>query len=245
MQVFAGTSGFSFDEWKGHFYPHHLRQDSRLAYYAAYLPSVEINNTFYRMPQKAALERWRESVPDSFRFAVKAPRRLTHAQALRVEEVSLATFLDAMTWLGPRLGPVLFQLPPTLHKDTPLLSEFIGRLPSRISAAFEFRHRSWFADDVFEVLALNHAALCGGDAETPTQSPPLLVTAGFGYVRLRAPSYDPATLRAWAERVLAQPWSQAFVYLSHEARSPYYAHFFMDVCSGAPVPQLQDRTWPM
>ncbi|HMA96754.1 MAG TPA: DUF72 domain-containing protein [Polyangiaceae bacterium] len=238
VRVFTGTSGFSFDEWRGHFYPTGLAPEARLGYYASRLPCVEINNTFYQMPKRSLLERWRDTVPESFRFALKAPRRLTHTQRLRAEGDTLGYFLDAAASLGPALGPVLFQLPPFLRKDVPLLSDFLAKLPPSILAAFEFRHSSWFDDEVFALLGSKNAALCGGDSDEGGYAPPQIATADFGYLRLRAPSYDATRLRDWSERILAERWTNAYVFLKHEVLGPAYAGFVAAVVAGAAEPVL-------
>jgi len=165
MNVLTGTSGFSFDEWQGRFYPKGLASEERLAHYASRLRSVEINNTFYQMPKAALLERWRDTVPDHFRFAIKAPRRFTHGQRLQIPSESLGYFLTALSALGNKLGPVLFQLPPFLRKDAPLLADFLERLPAGLKWAFEFRHASWFSEEILALLASKNAALCLGDSD--------------------------------------------------------------------------------
>jgi uncharacterized protein YecE (DUF72 family) len=238
MRVFTGTSGFSFDEWKGHFYPTGLAADERLGHYASRLHSVEINNTFYQMPKPALLERWRDTVPDDFRFALKAPRRFTHSQPLRAEGESLGYFLTAASALGPKLGPLLFQLPPFLRKDAPLLAEFLAKLPSTLRVAFEFRHRSWFDDEIYALLASKNVALCGGDSDERAYAPPHVATADFGYLRLRAPGYDASSLRDWSKRIGAERWTNAYVYLKHEVFGPDYALFLAALASGAPEPAL-------
>jgi uncharacterized protein YecE (DUF72 family) len=238
MRVLTGTSGFSFDEWQARFYPKGLAADDRLAYYASRLHSVEINNTFYQMPKPALLERWRRAVPDGFRFALKAPRRFTHSQRLRTEGDWLERFLTAAAMLGPKLGPVLFQLPPFLHKDAPLLAEFLAKLPATLHSVIEFRHPSWFDDEIFALLANQNVALCGGDSDTRTYTPPFVATATFGYFRLRAASYDANSLRDWSKRIVAERWTDAYVYLKHEVLGPDYALFLAAVASGAPEPQL-------
>jgi uncharacterized protein YecE (DUF72 family) len=242
MQVLAGTSGFSFEQWQGHFYPRGLAADGRLGHYASRLHSVEVNNTFYQMPKPALLERWRDTVPDGFRFALKAPRRLTHSQRLRVEGNALDAFVAAALTLGPKLGPVLFQLPPFLRKDAPLLAEFLTRLPASLQVAFEFRHRSWFDDEIVALLANKNAALCGGDSDERAYAPPLVATANFGYLRLRAETYDASGLRDWSRRILAEHWTDAYVYLKHEVFGPAYAMFLAAVAAGAPEPTLPDES---
>jgi len=238
MRVLTGTSGFSFDEWQGRFYPKGLTADDRLVHYASRLQSVEINNTFYQMPKPALLERWRCAVPEGFRFALKAPRRFTHSQRLRTEGDWLERFMTAASTLGQKLGPVLFQLPPFLRKDAPLLAEFLVKLPTNLHSVIEFRHPSWFDDEIFALLASKNVALCGGDSDTRAYTPPLVATATFGYLRLRAASYDASGLRDWSKRIIAERWTDAYVYLKHEVLGPDYALFLAAVASGAPEPQL-------
>jgi uncharacterized protein YecE (DUF72 family) len=223
MHVRAGTSGFSYDEWKGVFYPDDISGGEMLAYYATRLPCVEINNTFYRMPKAEMVSAWGNRVPEAFRFAIKAPRRITHMQKLRGAEDSIEYLLKATSGLGEKLGSVLFQLPPFLKKDLPLLAEFLQKLPKSLRSAFEFRHVSWFADEVFDTLHAHDAALCTGDAEKSERSPPLVATASWGYLRLRADDYTDAALDAWAERIRSQPWSEVYAFLKHEVRGPELA----------------------
>ena len=244
MRVLAGTSGFSFDEWQGHFYPTGLSANDRLSHYASRLCSVEINNTFYQMPKPALLERWRDTVTDDFRFALKAPRRLTHSQRLKIEGNSLGYFLSAASALGHKLGPLLFQLPPFLRKDAALLADFVAQLPAAPQTAIEFRHRSWFDDETYALLASKNVALCGGDSDERAYSPPLIATADFGYLRLRAPSYDAGSLRAWSERILAERWTSAYIYLKHEVLGPDYAMFLEAVASGTAEPPLPSEITP-
>jgi uncharacterized protein YecE (DUF72 family) len=223
MDVRVGTSGFSYDEWRGTFYPEGITGGKMLEYYATQLPCVEINNTFYRMPKQEVVGAWAAAVPAGFRFAVKAPRRITHLERLRGAEESLGFFVKAASGFGDKLGTVLFQLPPFLRKDVVLLGEFLAQLPADLCAAFEFRHVSWFADDVFETLRARDAALCVGDAEKSERSPPLVATARWGYLRLRADDYSQEALADWAKRISAQPWSHAYAFLKHEIRGPALA----------------------
>src|SRR5664279_3634220 len=160
MRVLAGTSGFSYKEWKGSFYPEDLAADAMLSYYSERLPAVEINNTFYRMPKPALLEGWAAQVPEAFRFVLKASQRITHHKRLKEAGDEVAYFFGVAATLGERLGPALFQLPPNLKKDLPRLEAFLGTIPERRRAAFEFRHASWFEEDVFEALRTRGAALC-------------------------------------------------------------------------------------
>ena len=232
MQVRTGTSGFSFKEWKGTFYPATLPDKEMLAHYATRLLTVEINNTFYRMPKPELVAGWAARVPDSFRFVLKAPQRITHRERLKSSEASLAEFLKAASVLGEKLGALLFQLPPFFKKDTDALSAFLGLFPKSLPSlpslpslkvAFEFRHESWYVDETFAVLREHDVALVGGDADKAEKSPPLVATASFGYLRLRAPEYTEAELATWTKRILAEPWTEALVFLKHEVRGPEFA----------------------
>jgi uncharacterized protein YecE (DUF72 family) len=214
MHVLAGTSGFSYKEWKGSFYPEDLPAEQMLSFYAARLPAVEINNTFYRMPKPALLSSWAEQVSPEFRFVLKASQRITHHKRLKEAGEEVAYFFKTASTLGERLGPALFQLPPNLKKDLPRLEAFLGVLPENARAAFEFRHASWFEDDVFEALRLRGAALC--IAEDEELATPLVATAGWGYLRLRRQDYDDASVAAWAQKVREQSWSEAYAFFKHE-----------------------------
>lgn len=224
MDWLVGTSGFSYPEWRGSFYPEGLPDAEMLASYAGRLPTVEINNTFYRMPAPPLLEGWSAKVAavPRFEFALKAPRSITHIARLRDAADATAHFLRVAATLGPRLGPTLFQLPPFLKKDAGVLREFLQLLPPEIAPAFEFRHPSWFDEEITTLLADRKAALVAGDPDEG-EALPLIATATFGYLRLRAASYDLAGLTAWHQRIAAQPWQRAYVYLKHEVLGPAYA----------------------
>ncbi len=224
MQLLVGTSGFSYPEWKGNFYPAGLPDAEMLASYAQRLGTVEINNTFYRMPQPSLLEGWSAKVGGvkTFAFALKAPRSITHIARLKDAHDAVAHFWKVATVLGDQLGPVLSQLPPFLRKDAGVLREFLERLPAGMRAAFEFRHPTWFDDEITALLADKGAALVSGDPDEG-EALPLLATAPFGYLRLRAASYQLAGLEAWCERIAAQTWQTAYVYLKHEVLGPAYA----------------------
>jgi len=222
MKLLVGTSGFSYPGWRGGFYPEGLPASEMLRSYAARLPTVEINNTFYRMPQPALLQGWLEKAPPEFRFALKAPRRITHIARLKGAGEALGRFLEVAATLGTQLGPLLFQLPPFVQKDAQVLREFLALLPEGTLAAFEFRHPSWFDDEVYGALADRQAALVAGDPDEG-EALPLVATAGFGYLRLRSATYDLRALEAWRERIEAQPWQVAHVYLKHEVLGPAYA----------------------
>src|ERR1041385_5665379 len=222
VQAFIGTSGFSYKEWKGTFYPDDQPDRGMLGYYATRLAAVEINNTFYRMPKPELVSGWAGQVADGFRFVLKAPQRITHRERLENSEQSLEWFLAAARLLGPKLGALMFQLPPFFKKDVERLATFLALLPEDVHAAFEFRHASWFSDDVYDALRAKNVALVGGDAEDGDKSPPLVATAHFGYLRLRAPEYSEASLAEWADRIGKQPWNSAFVFLKHEVLGPAY-----------------------
>jgi uncharacterized protein YecE (DUF72 family) len=214
MQVLIGTSGFSYPAWRGGFYPEKMPADKMLAYYAERLAAVEINNTFYRMPSSEVLERWAGETPPGFRFTLKSPRQITHDRRLADVAAALERLAEAARALGDKLGPVLFQLPPFFRKDLPRLDEFLAALPSGLSAALEFRHQSWFADDVYACLRARSAALCV--AESEDLETPLEATAGWGYLRLRRQDYDDAAIARWAARLETQGWDTAYVFFKHE-----------------------------
>ncbi len=223
-RLWAGASGYAFKAWQGSFYPEDIKPDAMLAWYAQRLPTVEINNTFYRMPKVTVLEHWAQATPAAFRFSIKASRRITHSA--RLAAVAAAEAVDYLyinlAALGPKRGPVLFQLPPFLKKDLGRLKEFLQLLPEGHRAAFEFRHDSWFDDDVYALLRTAGASLCLAERED-TAPPPLVETATWGYVRLRLEHYSPADLAAWAKRLEATQWEDVYVYFMHEPTAPGYA----------------------
>jgi uncharacterized protein YecE (DUF72 family) len=216
MQLLAGTSGFSYKEWLGKFYPEKLAADAMLRYYAEHFATVEINNTFYRMPAESMLARWASETPARFEFTLKAPRRITHEKRLREAEQDVAEFLRRAQTLGEKLGVLLFQLPPFLKKDLPRLRNFLGTLPAGARAAFEFRNDSWQDEEVYEALRERAAMLCVTDTDTDTGDTPFVATTRCGYLRLRRTHYDDAELRAWAERIATQPLDRVYVYFMHE-----------------------------
>ena len=215
MRLYAGTSGFSYDEWKGSFYPEDLPAKQRLAYYATRLTTVEINNTFYRTPTTSVVEGWRGQVSGDFRFVLKASQRLTHQRRLKDCAEDLAHALGVYRAMQERLGPLLFQLPPNFKLDLPRLAAFLELVPHDLRAAFEFRNPSWFADEVYDVLRGHNAALVVSDVDDAPE-PPLVPTADWGYFRLRRTAYAPDALDTWLARARAQPWSEAFVFFKHE-----------------------------
>ncbi len=216
MQLFTGTSGFAYKEWKGAFYPEDLRNDDMLSYYASQFCSVEINNSFYRMPAEKTLTQWTEQVPPEFRFVLKAPQRITHFTRLKEESKDpLEFFLKTARTMGGQLGPLLFQLPPNMKLDLPRLQNFLSWLPTGIRAAFEFRHNSWFDDGVYDALRAVNASLCIADTEDE-QTPRIATATDWGYVRLRRVEYSPADVAEWASWTRAQAWEEAFVFFKHE-----------------------------
>ena len=227
-KILAGASGYSYKEWCGNFYPDGMKPDAMLAWYGERLPTVEINNTFYRMPKTSVLENWAGATPDAFRFAIKASQRITHQARLKADAAaeSVGYLYRGLAALGGKLGAVLFQLPPYLKKDLPRLSEFLSLLPDGHRAAFEFRNDSWFDDHVYALLRQFNAALCLSEREDSTP-PPLIETAPFGYVRLRLEQYSEDDLRQWAQRLAATGWQQIHVYFMHEPTAPPYAQSLM------------------
>ena len=214
MRLRVGTSGFSYKQWRGSFYPADLKPEAFLRFYADQFASVEINNTFYRMPDPGLLGRWAGETPADFVFVLKASRRITHDKRLADAE-SLAYFLEAAAALGGKLGPLLFQLPPHFKKDSQRLAAFLALIPKQRAAAFEFRHASWFDAEVAQLLREHRAALCLADTdETPIEA--LTLTADWGYVRLRRAAYDDAALDLWAARLQQAAWREAFVFFKHE-----------------------------
>ena len=219
MRVRVGTSGFSYPEWVGRFYPAELPQDDWLSFYAARLGAVEINNSFYRVPRSHVVEGWRDAVPADFRIILKVTRRVTHFSRLA------ASAADPMAWmwraaevLGERGGPLLFQLPPNLRADVERLRAFLGglaELAPTARAAFEFRNPSWTEPDVARVLRDHGAALVLTD-DLLDEAAPLPVTAPFGYLRLRREAYSREDLDRWAERLRATGWDEAYVFFKHE-----------------------------
>jgi uncharacterized protein YecE (DUF72 family) len=229
VRAWVGTSGFSYDEWTGNFYPDKMAAKNRLRYYAGRFPTVEINNTFYRMPKEEVVKGWAEQVPDGFRFVIKGSQRITHIKRLKDCGELLGYLYHATAALGSKLGPLLFQLPPNFRKDVPRLAAFFDAMPERRRVAVEFRHGSWFDDEVFDTLRARGAALCVADTgEEPVA--PLVATTDWGYLRLRREDFGDSDLQAWAQKIREQPWSDAFVFLKHEeeGRGPKLAARLME-----------------
>ncbi len=235
MELFAGTSGYSYKAWKGCFYPEDLPDKRMLGYYAERLPAVEINNTFYRLPRESVLESWAAQVPDAFRFSIKASRRITHFKRLKDAGDETEYLLRVTQTLGDRLGVLLFQLPSNLKADLERLDAFLRLLPDGTRAVFEFRHISWQEDRVLARLRERGFAWCVSDTdEAPIDE--LVGTATWGYLRLRRSGYSEGELLDWAVRLRAQPWERAFVFFKHEdaGMGPRLAARFLEVFREAP-----------
>ena len=233
MQLLIGTSGFSYKAWRGGFYPEKLPEAKMLAFYAGIFQAVEINNSFYRMPTPELLGKWAAETPEGFQFALKSPKRITHDKRLADVAGEVDRLSAAARSLGSKLGPVLFQLPPNMKKDVPRLDAFLTALPGDVGAAVEFRHESWFADDVYACLRARNAALCIADAEDLTT--PVEATTGWGYLRLRREDYDQAAVGRWGEIIAARPWTKAYVFFKHEdtGKGPVAAEQLIKAMNGA------------
>ena len=214
MRLSVGTSGYSYKAWLGRFYPEKFPAAQMLNFYAQHFGTVEINNTFYRMPPEPMLTQWLEQVPETFTFTLKAPKRITHVNRLRESESNVTEFLRRSALLGSRLGAILFQLPPFLKKDVPRLRDFLASLPQGRRFAFEFRSDSWHDDEVFELLRTHDASLCVTD--TDVGETPFIATSACGYVRLRRTHYDVEELRTWARRIAERGLPHTYVYFMHE-----------------------------
>jgi uncharacterized protein YecE (DUF72 family) len=235
MQFFVGASGYSYKEWKGSFYPEKLPAKSMLSFYAGHFSTVEINNTFYRLPKESVVESWAAEVPDGFRFVFKAWNRLTHIKRLKDVEEPLELFLNVVSSAGDRLGPLLFQLPPNLKKDIARLDAFLTLVGRRATVAFEFRHETWFDDEVYDCLRKHSCALCFADGEDIPGSQ-LVSTTDWGYVRLRRVEYTDNDLRKWIERLRSHDWNTAYVFFKHEdtGTGPKLARRFLELAATSP-----------
>jgi uncharacterized protein YecE (DUF72 family) len=229
--VLVGTSGYNYPEWRGTFYPEKLATNKMLAYYAERLPTVEINYTFYRIPNEKLLAGWAAGTPEPFTFTLKAPRRITHDAKLQRCEDLLQTFCRAARTLGPKLAALLFQLPPTFKKDADVLRAFVELVPEGTRAAFEFRHASWLDNETFDLLRSRNLALCVADSEK--MSTPVEITADYAYFRLRDEGYQDSDIQRWASTVRGQPANTAYVYFKHEEQGlgPVFAKKFIDALS--------------
>ncbi|TMQ49688.1 MAG: DUF72 domain-containing protein [Candidatus Eisenbacteria bacterium] len=229
MKIRAGTSGWSYKEWKGFFYPEKLPAKDMLRYYSERFPTVEVNNTFYRLPNLTTLEGWLSQVPEDFSFVLKASKRITHDKRLKDVGDSVDYLLRTSGTLGARLGPFLVQLPPNMKKDVPRLRDFLAIFPAR--AAFEFRHASWYDDEVYQALRERNAAWCIADTGEEGD-PPFESTADWGYLRLRRVAYEESDLESYADRIRNQSWGEAYVFFKHEdaGTGPKLAARFLELC---------------
>jgi uncharacterized protein YecE (DUF72 family) len=245
MRLKVGTSGYNFPEWKGSFYPPKLPSAKWLEFYAQQLGTVEINYTFYRMPNAKTVAGWDAATPAEFTFVLKAPQRITHIARLKNIDEPLRVFLDTVRKLHAKLGPVLFQLPPNFKKDLERLGNLLTQFPPDVRAACEFRHASWWSDDVYDLLRSTNTALCVADTAEGTT--PLEATADFGYVRLRDEGYAPEALADWREKVqdLGKSWTDAFVFFKHEEKGqgPKLAAQFLALADTAhpPTPESERK----
>jgi uncharacterized protein YecE (DUF72 family) len=215
----VGTSGWQYDDWKGTFYPGGLPTNRWLPYFAERYRTVEVNNTFYRLPSEDAFRRWREETPAGFLIAVKASRYITHIRRLREPREPVELLWSRCRVLGDRLGPVLLQLPPGFKRDVSLLRDLLAVVPNGMRPALEFRDGSWLDDEVFEALDAKGAAFVL--AHTPGTRVPDVVTGGWSYVRFhqgtrRGPDYPAATLTAWARRLTGLKAEDVFVYFNND-----------------------------
>lgn len=230
MQILVGTSGYSYKEWQGKFYPAKIPPREMLRFYASRLSAVEINNTFYHFPQEGVLTSWAAQVPDDFVFALKAPQVITHLKRLRHVEGDIEYLFRTLSVLDRKLGPVLFQFSKSFPANRPVLEDFLALLPGNFACAFEFRHPSWLEAGILDLLRSQGCSLCLADTDENLVRE-LIRTAAWGYLRLRRAGYTEADLSQWLARIRAQPWEKAFVFFKHEeeARGPELAMRFCEL----------------
>jgi uncharacterized protein YecE (DUF72 family) len=237
VSIWVGTSGYNYPEWKGSFYPQKLPAAKMLGYYAARFSTVEINNTFYRMPTEGVLAGWARETPAGFRLTLKAPQRITHHARLRNCAEPLEYFLRTAGTLAGKLGAILFQLPPYLRADLKLFDAFLELLPAKLCAAFEFRHGSWLDEAVYARLRARNLALCIADGEKLPIPPEM--TADYGYFRLRDEGYTPADIARWGRLIgeHASRCPELYVYFKHEeaGKGPEFARLLLAEL-GMPAP---------
>ena len=215
MKIHVGTSGYGYKEWKGIFYPEKISPGEMLRFYGERLNAVEINYTFHHMPTERVITPWAEQVPDDFIFAFKAPQVITHVKRLKDVGEETEYLFKTLSVLGGKLGPVLFQFPGSFRANRPLLEEFLALIPAAMDCAFEFRSKTWFTDEILDLLRSRGRSLCIADFdEKPAQE--IIGTAPWGYLRLRRSKYTEADLAQWLGRIAAQQWERAFVFFKHE-----------------------------
>ncbi len=229
MELHVGTSGYSYKEWKGSFYPEDLPAKEMLRYYSERFSTVEINNTFYRMPAPKLFEQWMTQVPPSFRFGIKAPQTITHRKRLSGTDEEVDYLIRTASVLGEQLGPILFQMPPYFHRDAEVLRRFVSHLPRDRKCAFEFRHASWEDDEICKILREADCALCLSHTDEDPADVPIVPTASWGYLRLRRVEYTDEELAAWRRKVASQSWNEAYVFFKHEdeGKGPEFAQRFL------------------
>jgi uncharacterized protein YecE (DUF72 family) len=231
MILRIGTSGYSYKEWKGVFYPENLKPADMLSFYAERLGTVEINNTFYHMPTPKVLEGWASQVPETFRFVLKTSQKITHYKRLKGVEDEAEYVVRMSRLLGARFGALLVQIPPNLARDDERLSTFLD-LVSAVRVAFEVRHPSWLAPEVFALLEKHKVALVASQTDEEPE-PRLVRTAPWGYLRLRKTSYTPAEIGDWSRKIAEQGWEEAFVFFKHEQIGPDLARQLSEAVTGA------------
>ncbi len=246
MKIHVGTSGFAYKEWKGRFYPEKISPKEMLGFYSGRLDTVEINNTFYRMPKESVLTSWAEQVPGNFVFALKAPQVITHVKRLWNVSEETEYLFRTLSALDRRLGPVLLQFPKSFRANRPALEDFLSLLPSDRACAFEFRSASWLDDEILNLLRGKGCSLCIADAdENPAKE--IIPTASWGYLRLRRSDYTDADLSQWLERILSQKWEKAFVFFKHEeddATGPEMAMRFRELAGHSITPSCRPNDCP-
>ena len=230
VKLWVGTSDFGYKEWRGKFYPPRFPAKEMLRFYASRFAAVEINNSFYRLPDESVLQSWAEQVPAEFRFVLKAPRRITHTKRLKDAGAEVEDLFSVAKAIGSSRGAVLFQLPPNFKNDVERLRIFLSLLPTDRHVAFEFRHPSWLDEEVFALLRAHNCALCVADTDE-SESCELINTASWGYLRLRRRDYRGADLLRWKERICSQAWDHAYVFFKHEdeATGPKFANEFLQI----------------
>ncbi len=234
MNLYVGTSGFSYKEWKGRFYPENMPAKDMLSYYASHFQAVELNNTFYRLPQKSIINTWTAQVPDNFRFTMKASQGITHFRRLKDSANATRLMLERFEALEKRLGAVIFRLPPDMKKDVKRLDTFLKHLPTDTPAAFQLEDPTWIDDDVSALLRSQNRALCVVDTdEVPADQ--INNTADWGYVRLRRASYSKSELKKWITKIRAQKWKETYVFFKHEdeGTGPKLAAQFLNLANNA------------
>jgi uncharacterized protein YecE (DUF72 family) len=225
LHYYIGTSGWHYDHWRSRFYPEKLAKPKWLEFYATNFTTVELNNSFYRLPSEAAFVTWRDSSPANFTFAVKVSRFITHIKRLRDTEEAVEKFITRVQILGEKLGPLLYQLPPNMHRDDERLESFLSILPSGMRHVIEFRHQSWLEESVFKILHKYNIGLCVFDM--PSLSCPLEVTADFAYVRFHGSTglywscYSDEELADWAKRLadLVVNLKSVYIYFNNDAEA--------------------------